>query len=123
MTSGWNALLHVADDTIGLPGSLVLDRRAGAEHLERRIALDILFGADILLNGAVHLGDRNAGVLELGSGLLVFRGESCKRREARARVRQNISFGVRRYGFTSASITLCKARDPVLAVEEAKQLN
>lgn len=75
---GGYQLLHVANNAVGLAGTTVFDRRARTEDFERRVSLDILFLANVLLDRAVNLGKRDPGGLELRRGLFIFGGERWK---------------------------------------------
>ena len=65
-------LFHILDDAISLAGSLVLAELALLVHTERRITLDFLLSAKVLMVGAVDGGDLDAVLLQRLRGLGVF---------------------------------------------------
>lgn len=72
-----DSLDHVRYDTVRLSGTRVVGRHAVPEHLERRVTVHAILGAQLLLFGAVDLGELDAlFLLELRRGFLVVRREA-----------------------------------------------
>jgi hypothetical protein len=68
-----HSLDHVADDTVSLARAIVFRRRTVSENLERWVSLNVLFTAEIVLNGTVDFGNLNVIFLESGGGNLILR--------------------------------------------------
>ncbi len=72
---GERLLLHVRDDAVSLAVAVVVRGAAGAEDLEGGEALDAVLGAQLVLLGAVDLGELDAVGDELGGRLFVLGSE------------------------------------------------